>query len=203
MRDFQVDTARFDFGGAADTPAAREAVARGLTMDLVGRLRHYVAPAWRLSDATLPPPPGWLVWGRIDRVEAGSLPLRIGLGFGSGGTKLETTFWLYDLAQIRAGEETPFLEMRTTGGSGAEPGLITMPLTGLPAPPLFAYRVGSKVWSESGKGTGQDTDRTARMITAAISEELVARRLIPPGQRLRSKRNWRSSFEVPENVMRN
>ena len=203
VRDFETGLGRFDSAEEADTPERRAGLARELTTDLVGRLRHYVAPAWRLGDAALPPPPGWLVWGRIDRVEAGSLPLRVGVGFGSGGTKLETTVWVYDLESVRRGDERPFLTWHTTGGSGAEPGLITLPVGGLPAPPLFAYKVGSKTWSETRKGTGQDTDRTARMIAAALSEELAARGWIPPGQRLRAKRDWRSGLELPENLLRN
>jgi hypothetical protein len=203
VRDFRVEGGAFDFASEPDTAQRREALAHALTLDLVGRLRHFVAPAWRLPDAKLPPPPGWLVWGQIDRVEVGNLPLRVGIGFGTGGTKLETTFWIYDLAEVRTGSANPFLVMRTTGGSGAEPGLVTLPVGGMPAPPLFAYQVGSKTWSEHRKGTGQDTDRTARMIAAAISDELAARGVIPPGQRLRPKRGWRSSFEVPENLMRN
>ena len=71
------------------------------------------------------------------------------------------------------------------------------------APPLLAYRVGSKTWSEAKKGTDQDARRTARMVAAVLSEELVARGWMPPGQKLRVKRDWASSFEIPENLLRN
>ena len=185
------------------SPETDPALPPALTRQIVERARGYVLPAWRLRDARLPEPPGWLVWGRIERVDPGNFPLRLGIGFGGGRSRLETTVWVYDLGAVRAGAAEPFLVFRTSGGSGAEPGLVTVPLTGVPPPPLLAYRVGSKTWSEVRKGTDQDARRTARMIAAVLSEELVARGWMPPGQKLRVKRDWASSFEIPENLLRN
>ena len=63
----------------------------------------------------------WFVRGEFKTVCQGSRLLRSAIGFGAGGTKIETHVEVYDLASNSA---TPFLTFSTTGGSGAEPGAI-------------------------------------------------------------------------------
>ena len=64
---------------------------KALAEDLVVQLTKYIAPAVILPAGT-PAPRGsfWLVHGVYDRVNQGSRLLRAGVGFGAGGTKLET-----------------------------------------------------------------------------------------------------------------
>ena len=58
----------------------------------------------------------WLVRGEFTKVNQGSRLLRGAIGFGAGGTKLETNVYVYDLNQ---GGDKPFLTFSTTGGSNA------------------------------------------------------------------------------------
>ncbi|MEM9399480.1 MAG: DUF4410 domain-containing protein [Verrucomicrobiota bacterium] len=67
------------------------------------------------------PGSGLLVKGEFTRVNQGSRALRMGIGFGAGGTKVETRVKLYDLAVSRT---KPIATFETTGGSNAQPGLI-------------------------------------------------------------------------------
>jgi hypothetical protein len=106
----------------------------------------------------------WIIEGRLTRVEEGSRLLRMGLGLGLGGTKMETS------VQIRnVGAAKPFLAFSTTGGSNAMPGaaLSTNPISGTAAA-VF----------NSKNGITDDSDRTARMITDTLAHYMVKHGLL-------------------------
>ena len=77
----------------------------------------------------------WLIRGEFTRVNQGSRLLRSTIGFGAGGTKVETNVYVYDLSKSST---TPFLTFSTSGGSNAEPGAIT----GLATDPSRSSRAG-------------------------------------------------------------
>jgi hypothetical protein len=118
---------------------------------------------------------GWLVVGRFTRVNQGSRALRMFVGFGAGGTKMETSVRVYDLA---ATPDRLFLNFETTGGSGAEPG-------GMPG---GVASVASAAAGHVGKGVTEDCSRTARMITATLSEYMALQGWILPEDALTPKR---------------
>ena len=114
----------------------------------------------------------WLVRGEFTRVYQGSRLLRGTIGFGLGGTKLETKVQVYDLS--RPAPE-PFLTFRTTGGSNAEPGAIT----GIATDPL-TLGIGLVVGGAGGvaHGLSEDSARTAREITAMLSDYMFRHGMI-------------------------
>ncbi len=120
----------------------------------------------------------WLIRGDFITVKQGSRLLRGAIGFGAGGTKLETHVRVYDLAQDPA---TPFLTFSTTGGSNAEPGAILA----LTTDPL-QLAIGGV--SGVAHGLSEDTARTAREITAELTDYMFARGWISDAQRVAPKR---------------
>lgn len=122
--------------------------------------------------------PGWLITGQFTRVNQGSRALRIALGLGAGGTKLETAVRVYDLAERK--RENPSFSFSTSGGSNAEPGIITS--VG-PLAPTTVPAVVIAIAGKAGHGVTEDETRTARVIAAKVSEELAARGCLPPGRK--------------------
>ena len=120
----------------------------------------------------------WLVEGEFTTVKQGSRLLRSAIGFGAGGTKVETRVQVYDLA---ANSPIPFLTFSTTGGSGAEPGAILA----LSTDPL-QLAVGAV--SGAAHGLSEDTKRTARMITAQFSDYMYRRGWITEDQWIKPKK---------------
>jgi hypothetical protein len=116
----------------------------------------------------------WIVCGRFIRVNQGSRLLRSTVGFGAGGTKMETQVFVYNLAD---NANAPFLTFETTGGSGASPGMIS------------AGPVGAAVGTVGGaaKGVTDDVQRTSRVITAALSDYMYKQGWISKEQRLTPK----------------
>jgi hypothetical protein len=151
---------------------------------LVKRLSERVAPAEALA-ANTPAPKGnfWLLEGRFDSVEQGSRLLRAGIGFGAGATKLETTSVL---SSLKGEKPVRMLVIRTTGGSGAEPGAVAgfNPLT------MAFVPIGMAMNAAGGArgGLSSDTTRTAREIVATINEFSHSHGLIPEKRRLKPKR---------------
>ena len=142
-----------------------------------------------LCDRLVPAVPGkksdlsrrtdaWLVRGQFITVKQGSRLLRGTVGFGAGGTKVETQVEVYDLL---SGSDQPFLTFSTTGGSGAEPGA----LIGLTTDPL-QLAVGSV--SGVAHGLSEDTKRTARMTTAAFSDYMYRHHWITEDKWIEPKR---------------
>ena len=125
------------------------------TQDLLPRLTGYVAPA-RAIASTAPLPHGniWLITGRFDRVNQGSWLLRTFVGFGLGASKLETSVMVTDLSGPTL---RPFVMIQTTGGTN-----ITPPGFGLLR-----------------SGLTFDSIRTAREVTAALSEYLYQQGVFP------------------------
>ena len=106
----------------------------------------------------------WLVRGEFTKVNQGSRLLRGAIGFGAGGTKMETNIYVYDLNQ---NSNTPFLTFSTTGGSNAEPGAVTGAATD---PVILAIGVVASGAGGVAHGLTEDTARTAREITAELSD---------------------------------
>ena len=115
----------------------------------------------------------WLIRGEFVRVNQGSRLLRGAIGFGAGGTKVETNVSVYDLS---TGSTTPILTFSTTGGSGAEPGGIT----GLATDPVtLVVEVAAGGAGGVAHGVTEDTARTAREITAMLSDYMYRSGWIP------------------------
>jgi hypothetical protein len=86
-------------------------------------LSHRLIPAVPTTkEQGFQPENAWLIRGEFTKVNQGSRLLRGAIGFGAGGTKVETNIYVYDLNQ---NSNTPFLTFSTTGGSNAEPGAVT------------------------------------------------------------------------------
>jgi hypothetical protein len=122
--------------------------------------------------------PAWLITGQFTRVNQVAAPC------ASGGTKMETTAQVYDLS--KRSRQQPLFTFSTTGGSNAEPGIITS------VGPLAPTTVLAVVISVAGKGAhgvSEDAKRTARVIAAYVSERLAARGYLPVGKKAgKSKR---------------
>jgi hypothetical protein len=110
------------------------------------------------------PENAWLIRGEFTKVNQGSRLLRGAIGFGAGGTKMETNIYVYDLNQ---NSNTPFLTFSTTGGSNAEPGAVT---GGATDPVVAAIGVVASGAGGIAHGLTEDTARTAREITAELSD---------------------------------
>ncbi|MDX6767016.1 MAG: DUF4410 domain-containing protein [Candidatus Methylacidiphilales bacterium] len=78
-----------------------------------------VAPTYATPDTL--PTSGMLISGEFTRVNQGSRALRMGVGFGAGGTKVETIVRIYDLS---FSSTSPVATFKTTGGSNAQPGWL-------------------------------------------------------------------------------
>jgi len=141
----------------------------GITTDLTKRLIPAVAadPAahQRRENA-------WLIRGEFVRVYQGSRLLRGTIGFGAGATKLETRVQVFDLS---TGSPQPFLTFSTTGGSNAEPGVIPS----LATDPLSLVIDAAGGAGNVAHGVTEDTTRTAREITAELSDYLYRSGWIP------------------------
>lgn len=148
-----------------------------LTSDIVERAsKHLVTSIRDDNSAPLPPQNAWLITGRFTRVNQGSRALRAIIGFGAGGTKLETEVAVYDLS---AGSNSqPFLTFSTTGGSGASQAgaLAGGPIGALP-----------NAAGGAAAGLNNDITRTAREITAALSEYMYARNWVSEEERVKAK----------------
>src|SRR5471030_520166 len=69
-------------------------LATGISTDLTNKL---VPASITGSAQALPPQNAWVIRGEFVRVNQGSRALRAVVGFGAGGTKLETVVHVYDL----------------------------------------------------------------------------------------------------------
>ena len=181
--EFYDAAVRVDRSGAR-LEAFKHEMQERFTRRLVRRLSRHVASAEAVA-ATAPLPSGnfWLIVSRFDRIDQGSRMLRSVVGFGAGGTKLETSVVVYDLSRR---PPRPFLLLQTTGGSNAAPGAIGTAAyfaTGVTA--LFSA---GNLFEGTRSGLTFDTLRTVRQIVAALSEYLVDRGALSPDKRLRSKR---------------
>ena len=138
----------------------------GITVDLTKRL---IPATDSRGRHVLRHEHAWLIRGEFVRVNQGSRLLRGAIGFGLGATKLVAYVWVYDLED---GERQPFLSFTTTGGSNAEPGAITSLTTD---PLTLAIEAVSGGAGNVAHGVTEDTKRTAREITANLSDYLYQR----------------------------
>jgi hypothetical protein len=144
---------------------------------LAERLGKNIAPATAIgAGVSVPRSNAWLIEGSFQRINQGSRALRSILGCGLGGTKMDCVVRVYDLRQ---GRKEPFVVIETTGGSNAEPGAIFSGPFGA-APRLVMTSVTS--------GVSADSRRTARMITAVLSEYLADAKAPLPNKPMRAKR---------------
>jgi hypothetical protein len=154
-----------------------------LALNLVQQLSKYIAPAEILTEGThLPKGNVWLVQGNYDRVNQGSRILRAGIGFGAGGTKMETRAQVSSLASKKP---NIFLSMITTGGSGMAPGAWAA------FTPAFAFYWPGAIANAGGasfSGLSLDRKRTAREITATLSEYCFQQGLISERRMRRPKK---------------
>lgn len=167
---FDTKTAAFKVAGdkAGEKSAALKVNVTKLLNDYtVQNVSKHVAPATAVL-AGAAPRDGWLVTGRFTRVNTGSRELRMLIGLGSGGSKMETSVEVFDLASSRT---KPFLRFSTTGGSNAMPGLVTSGGPGVGAAYSMIY--------QAHNGVTDDAARTSRMIAGALSEYFGERGWIP------------------------
>jgi len=128
-------------------------------------LSHRLIPAVPTTkEQGFQPENAWLIRGEFTKVNQGSRLLRGTIGFGAGGTKVETNIYVYDLNQR---SDTPFLTFSTTGGSNAEPGAVT---GGATDPVVAAIGMAAGGAGGVAHGLTEDTARTAREITAELSD---------------------------------
>ena len=156
----------------------RREQAKTFTAELCERISKRIAPAAPLPKGVRPEKGSWIVEGRFLRVNQGSRLLRSLVGLGAGGTKMETRTVVSSVGA--RGSTKKIAQIETTGGSNAEPGLLTFP-----TPIGGGIRA---VVSLAKTGVTADQQRTARMITAAIAEKLEARGYVLPGKKEKVKR---------------
>jgi hypothetical protein len=110
-------------------------------------------------------------------VKQGSRVLRSAVGLGAGGTKMEVHVEVYDLSQ---GIGKPFLTFNTSGGSNAEPGAAET-LSTAPATLVLGGASGAM------HGVSEDNKRTAKEITAELSDYMYKRGWIPKDEWIEPK----------------
>lgn len=156
----------------------RKTTADKFTGELCERIGKRIAPALPLTEKSRPQKGDWVVEGRFLQVEQGSRLLRSLVGLGAGSTKMEV-LTVVSLVGPRGTKKT-IAEIETTGGSNAEPGLLTFP-----TPIGGGIRA---VLSLAKTGVTADQRRTARMIAAAMAERLEAQGYKLPGKKEKAKR---------------
>ena len=161
--------------------AFRQKITDQLAKDIVRELQESTAPSERLGRERAPSGSHvWLVEGSFDRVNQGSRLLRALIGFGSGGTKLETTV---RIVNWNGGKPEELLSFKTTGGSNMEPGPGALILPTDPLEVVMPF-----VWSAAMSGLSKDTGRTAKQIAAAVNDYLRENGVTPKNPKLKVKR---------------
>lgn len=174
----------------------RQNLAKNLSDQLKLRLeRHLVSAEIVPRDFVPPSANAWLIDGRFDRVEQGSRALRALIGLGTGGTKIETTVTIYDLA---AAKPSPFLLIRTTGGSNAMPGAVANINPVMLIPSIIGVVSGAAGGINT--GLGFDIKRTAREITAVLSNYAAGRDMIPAEKAMQPKRLGTAPLRIVDPV---
>jgi Domain of unknown function (DUF4410) len=144
-------------------------MATQLAGDVAKSLSENVLPAEPLASNSRPPrEDAWLVTGSFLRVNQGSRALRSIVGFGAGGTRIETSVIVYALNGPKPSE---VLRFRTFGGSNQEPG----PGIVMGAIPMNLGAPFSLVYGPTMTGLSFDIHRTAKEISAEIADFLRSR----------------------------
>jgi hypothetical protein len=181
VRDFETPKEAFRVDRAEKRmPEFRTEFARGLSIEMVERIKRYSPAVDAPRDAVLPERANaWIVTGRFVRVNQGSRALRTLFGLGMGGTKLETEVTVSDMS---VSPPRPLLKFRTIGGSNAQPGIIF----GLAMPNYWLLSLDTA--GHLFFGLSSDVIRTSRESAAVISEYMAQERLIPPDKKTRAKK---------------
>lgn len=183
IADYKVPSESLNVDRAgAEMEEFRAKMAQNFTAVLCEKITARIAPAMPLAEGARPAKGSWIVEGRVLRVNQGSRLLRSMIGFGAGGTKLEVETTVSAVGA--RGARRTIAEIETTGGSNAEPGMLT-----LPTPVTAGVRA---VLSATLTGVSADQRRTARMITAVMAERLEAQ-----GHELRGKKERVKGLEKP------
>lgn len=169
----------------------RRTTAENFTEELCERIGKRIAPAAPLTEKTRPQKGDWIIEGRFLQVEQGSRLLRSLIGLGAGGTKMEVRTTVSESGG-RSTKKT-IAEIETTGGSNAEPGMLTFP-----TPIGGGIRA---VLSLAKTGVTADQRRTARMIAAAMAEKLEAQGYKLPGKKEKAKRLKKEKEEQREQTV--
>lgn len=178
VRPFEVRRgAEFDAAAPVSGEDPRKNIAELVTEGILSRAEAWVAPGQLLAADAPAPSSGLLVRGNILRTQQGSRALRVGIGFGLGRTRLETSVRVFNLAKSKT---EPWLAFETTGGSNMEPGVLGALVPSPVQIPVAVSVVGGAVTAGSLgiKGVSQDASRTGRVIAAAVHDKLVKRRLV-------------------------
>jgi len=180
VRPFVVSKgARFDVAPAGEKDDPRDKVGRMIAAGVLSRGARWIAPARVLEAGAKAPRRGLLIEGRVLVAEQGSRALRLGIGFGAGRTRMDTTLQVYNL---EASAKKPWLTCKTTGGSNMEPGLLFGLIVPSPATvPILIGAAGgaASTVSRSHKGVTQDAKRTGRAVAAVVHDRLATRGLVP------------------------
>jgi hypothetical protein len=179
VRPFTVDRQNFrvDRDGG-ELAAFEQNFSAEFASRLVERLSKYVKPSMVISaNEKVTNPKAWLIEGHFTKVNQGSRALRTLVGFGLGATKTESRVDVFQVAS--KGRLIRIAQLETTGGSNAEPGVLFSSPFGV---------VPRLITSSTTTGLAADARRTARTITAAISEKLVAQNALLTGRPLHAKR---------------
>lgn len=150
---------------------------------IVTQLNKYVAPAEMLQQGkAIPRGNYWLVSGVYDEEIQGSRALRALVGFGVGGTKLQTRV---KVSSLTGSDPVDLLSFLTTGGSGIAPGAWAS------FTPAFVFSWPGAIANAGGASLGglsMDRKRTAREIAATISEYCFQHGLIQKRRLRRPKK---------------
>lgn len=185
VRPFEVPASalRVDREGE-DLEKFRKDLQEFMGLQLARRLKKHVAPARVVAAGdALPQGNYWLIEGEFERVNQGSRLLRSTVGLGTGGTKMEAVVRVFDLA---GREPLEFLHIETTGGSNVSQGIGGVVLFPFSGPMALTSLANALDGVRS--GVSFDARRTAKEITATISEYLHARRALGGKPLLKSKR---------------
>jgi hypothetical protein len=178
VRPFEVRRGvEFDAAAAKPGEDVEAKVGALVAESILSRASEWIAPGRLLEGADPAPSEGLLVQGKILRLRQGSRALRMGIGFGAGRTRLETSVRVFNLS---ASATEPWLSFETTGGSNMEPGIIGAVVPSPVSIPIAVSVIGSAVTAGAigVKGVTQDAERTGRVIAAAVHDKLAKRKLV-------------------------
>jgi hypothetical protein len=144
-----------------------------IAIELSKQIAKRVAPCTILpKNKPLPKGNFWLLRGNYVQVYQGSRALRILIGFGAGKTTMETDAVFLSLASAKP---SPFLSLKTSGGSGLSPGVVGAMN---PAGALSFFGALGNALGASFGGLSMDRNRSAREIAAALSEYCYQQNLL-------------------------
>ncbi|MEM6822341.1 MAG: DUF4410 domain-containing protein [Verrucomicrobiota bacterium] len=186
---FEADEGEFNVDREGDELVTfREEFRENFLQALEERLEKHLAPTKRVTSISKVPRGNyWILDGRFVRVNQGSRALRAAIGFGAGGTKMETEVSVY---YSKRSKKRSFYSFETTGGSNAEPGLISAAGPGGGALAIAMISASAVATTSGGiaHGLTEDRERTARMITATLSDYCYQKGWIDSSKRLIPKR---------------